>query len=442
MLDLKRAATDIFRKTLEALDIESRLRAALQVKDEKLILNEETINLSNYREIVLIGMGKASLEMGRVVEAILDRRVRRGILVGNQKSRYSLTSEVLLAGHPTPNDRSLTAAKKILELLGSLERETLVIFLISGGGSSLVELPIEGISLDNLRQLNRALVNSGATIAEINRVRKALSQIKGGKLAGFLRGNRALAIYLSDVNPGDLGAIASGPLWEADEPSAKVQAVIERYHLRDQLPSDVTTILETPSSSAGQSSAAKSESAKITHLLLQDNDDAVRIAAAMARQAGFQVAISPGAVEGDYREIADSLLAQLQTWHRRFPAATVCIVSGGEASCQVKGQGIGGRNLEFVLYSATKLAEQFADCEAAVLSCGTDGIDGISTASGAVADCHTVNLARGTGMDADAYIERNDSYSFLQQTGGLLLTGPSGNNVRDLRVLLARTTSI
>lgn len=440
-MDLREDAKRIFLHTLKAVSIEVRMKALLQVKDDKLWLNAEAVCLSDYDEILLIGFGKASLEMGKAIEALLEGRVKRGVLVTNQRGRYEGTSEVIVAGHPTPTQNSLLAAERILDLIKHSTERTLIIFLISGGGSSLVELPVQGLTLEDLRQTNRALVNSGASISEINLVRKCLSQLKGGKLARIANGIKSIAIYLSDVNTDDLAALASGPLiseWGTTDDALKI---IERYNLSEKLsPAVLEVIKENPPVTIRESPAQAN--GEVASMLLLDNRDAVATAALIAQQRSYQTEIIPGLIEGDYREIADILISHLVTLQGRFPTAPVCIISGGEAACPVTGGGIGGRNQEFVLYSAIKLSENSSDLEMAVLSCGTDGIDGISPATGAVADTHTVITARSLGVEAETYLRQNDSYSFWKQIGGLLLSGPSGNNVRDLRVLLAKPKSI
>src|SRR5688572_21469977 len=229
MIDLKEEATSIFLNTLSSLNIKGELRKIIQVMDDTLFVNQTAINLTKYREIMLIGFGKASLEMGQILEDLLEDKLTQGLLVTNQPRSIELKSEIILAGHPTPNRNSILAGRKILDLLERAASDTLIIFLISGGGSALVEVPKGEISLEDLQEFNRILVNCGASIAEVNILRKAISRLKGGKMRALLRNEKSIAIYLSDVNPGDLGSLASGPLWLSDEYKGEVDRIVEHY---------------------------------------------------------------------------------------------------------------------------------------------------------------------------------------------------------------------
>ena len=440
MNNLKEEAKSIYLKTLSSIDLEVKLKELIKVIDEKLYLNDVCLNLGKQREVILIGFGKASLEMGRVVESLFEGRITRGLLVTNQMTYGQLQSEVIIAGHPTPNQNSLIAAKRIIKLLETAGKEALIIFLISGGGSSMVELPMDNITVAELIRFNHLLVNSGATISEINLLRKTFSKIKGGKLANRIRSNDCIAIYLSDVNNGDMKSIASGPLYKSDERPEDVRKVFEKYQLLAEIPEKLANKITKVPKRSGE--RIEKDERTIKNFLLLENQDAVTIAATLARHMGYRVDVNTDQVEGDYREVAKSLLTHLLKVQSCYPQHPICLISGGEVSCPVSGKGFGGRNQEFVLYSAIQLAEMGSDIEAAILSCGTDGVDGVSSATGAVVDNSTIGLARKLGVDAQVYLLQNDSHSFFMQMGGLVYTGPSGNNVRDIRVLLAKPKSI
>ncbi|MCI0487499.1 MAG: DUF4147 domain-containing protein [Blastocatellia bacterium] len=435
MTDLKEEAKQIFLCALRDLDIEKVIREKIKVKGDLLELNDENINLADCSEVVIIGFGKASLIMGSVIERLLGPRINRGILVSDHRHNVEVKSEVIIAGHPLPDSNSLKAGEKILRAIRTCSSKALVIFLISGGGSSLVEFPVSSdLGLEDIRSLNSTLVNSGAAIREINIVRKHLSQIKGGRLGYEARNLRCIALYLSDVNPGDLHSLASNPLLPDDASVEEFFAIIDEYRLIDKLPPGVSETIKQERISclpAGWSNR------QLTALLLLDNLDAIKAASEVARRRGFRVEADLEHFEGEYKDVADRLIDRL-LYLRSFHAGdSVCLVSGGEVSCPVSGDGRGGRNQEFVLYSAARLAA-LGVRDVAVLSCGTDGIDGNSNAAGAVADAETINNSRKQNLNYLDYLKRNDSYSFFKKLGGLVLTGPTGNNVRDLRVLLAR----
>lgn len=437
MDDLKQEARLILLSSLKNIDIQTLIKQKVQVIEGLLQFGCEALRLDDFDEILLIGFGKASMAMGAAIENLLGDKIGRGILVTNRRSYEDLKSEVIVAGHPTPDAGSLLAAGKILSALEASTAKTLVIFLISGGGSALVELPLQGITLDALQQLNRTLVGCGATIEEINMVRKRLSQIKGGKLGLRAKGLRCLALYLSDVNQGDLSSLASGPLFADEANPEQFNTIIEKYSLLEKLPPPVASILQKEIS-GGFLNPVSDEPPKIAHMLLSENKDLLIGAATLAEKRGFKVEICSDLVEGEYRQIASELIRRLVILQAKHPEEAVCLLSGGEVNCPVQAEGIGGRNQEFVLYSATRFSEISNNSDVLVLSCGTDGIDGVSCAAGAMMSNIDFYKDSQLAGKASAFIQQNDSHSFLKQSGGLLVLGPTGNNVRDLRMLFAR----
>jgi glycerate 2-kinase len=434
-MNLKQLATRVFLKTVEAIEPYSIINRAMRIDGSRLHIADEEITLDDFDEVVLIGIGKASLRMGEAVESILGDRFSRGLLVTNRRAPAVVKSEVIVAGHPLPDENSILAGRRVIELVKSCRADSFVIFLISGGGSSLVELPVSPyITLDDLRQTNRTLIDCGATIAEINTIRKCLSQIKGGRLGQLAANSRCVGLYTSDVNPGDIRSIASNPL--LSESLLYPTEILRTFGLMDKLPSTVVrTLVEIRNS--GSIGEVDGSRAPLTVLLL-DNMQALEAASHFARQLGFQVELSVDLIEGDYQRVADTLVARLLNMKKKAPNERVCLISGGEVSCVVHGRGIGGRNQEFVLYCAAQLASSGIIDDIAVLSCGTDGIDGNSRAAGAVADAQLVTTAMKHSADAISFIRANDSNSFFKKAGGLVVTGPSGNNVRDVRILMAQ----
>ncbi|HVG17591.1 MAG TPA: glycerate-2-kinase family protein, partial [Blastocatellia bacterium] len=241
MKDLKETAKRIYLRTITRLDVETVIREKIKVAGDRLVVGEEQLNLSSFKEVVLVGFGKASVRMGAALEKILGSRIKKGLLVTNRRSNIRVNSRVVVAGHPLPDANSFKAGKEILKLIRSCGGDSLIIFLVSGGGSSLVEVPLlDQVTTEDVKDLNRILVNSGATIREINVLRKHLSLIKGGRLGFEARGSRCIALYLSDVNEGDLRSIASNPLLPDEVTLEEFFDLIDKYNLIDKLPSQIS----------------------------------------------------------------------------------------------------------------------------------------------------------------------------------------------------------
>jgi glycerate-2-kinase len=438
MKDLKEAAKRVFLSTLNAIEPDTVIRQSLRVDRGILRVRGEEIHLGDFTEILLIGIGKASLKMGASVENLLGDRIKRGILVTDRRTNLSVRSEVVVAGHPLPDANSLIAGEKIVKLVESAGDAALVLFLISGGGSSLVEMPVStSITLEDLRSTNQVLIGCGASIRQINNIRKSLSRIKGGQLGYLAKTSRCVGLYLSDVNPGDLHSIASNPLLPEEVEEEAVHDVVNRFKLAKRIPLSVVRAIER----LPLNNVASGKDWGVTQplaVVLLDNSHAIHAAAHLAKQLGFRVEVDADLIDGEYRPVADRSIEHLLRLRSSYPDECVCVISGGEVSCPVRGNGIGGRNQEFVLYSAARLAGLGVNEQIAVLSCGTDGIDGNSDAAGAVADAGLVIRAKRQGSDASIFLSDNDSHTFFKKTGGLVVTGPTGNNVRDLRILMTQ----
>lgn len=434
MSDLEHDARAIYFETLKAVDLPLLISQRVSVDKNHLLIDDKSYDLSQFGELILIGIGKASLQMGQALENILGSRLTRGLLVTNRREPLTLKSEVIVAGHPVPNAESLRAGNRAIDILANCSPDALVIFLISGGGSSLFEVPIsDEITLEDLQELNRILVECGATIAEMNIVRKQYSAVKGGKLRKWMKAGRSVALFASDVNAGDLDTLASNPLFPETGAIEQFQTVIKRYALADRLPLCFRRpLLLSPS--ADPSSAERIDTS-IESFLLAENTDVVNMAGHVARQLGFTVWCDRADNEAPYQETAARLITKVAEMKKANSNNKVCLISGGEVSCPVNGQGFGGRNQEFALYCAMKLAEVWSG-ESVVLSCGTDGVDGRSIAAGAIV--RSTQLASGLLNESHLrdYFQANDTTSWFNESGGLIVTGPTGNNLRDLRLIL------
>lgn len=437
MSDLTNILKELFLETLHEIEPLSIIERSVRVDEDWLIVGDKQISLKEHREVVVIGLGKASLKMGASIERILGERFTRGVLVTDRRAPIEVRCEVIVAGHPLPDAHSLIAGQRIVDLIESCPDDTLIIFLISGGGSSLVELPIDrGISLEDFRLTNKVLTTCGASIHEINVVRKHLSRIKAGGLGYPARAASCVALYFSDVNPGDIRAIASNPLLPETLAEEELREIIDRFDLLSRLPASVSRAIgDSEATTRPKWNWERNE--PVIKLLL-DNSEVTRVASRIAKLRGLRVQVDDRLAEEDYRQVAQRSVERLLKLKDMFPGERVCVITGGEVLCAVHGAGVGGRNQEFVLYSAALLAGKGLRETAAVLSAGTDGIDGNSKAAGAVADAESIAIAAGVGSDAAGFIQTNNSHSFFKQTGGLIVTGPSGNNVRDLRILIAQ----
>ena len=338
MSDLTELAKLVFLETLSAIEPASKTKEKLRIEAGTLDVAGELISLDRYREVVLIGMGKASMKMGAAIESLLRDRVTRGILVTNHPFDIDTRSEVVIAGHPLPDEESLRAAEKMIDLVRSCGRYSLIIFLISGGGSSMVELPLSReISLEDLRRTNQLLISCGASIHEINVVRKSLSRIKGGRLGYLARASKRIGLYVSDVNPGDIISIASNPLLPEAATKEAFFDVIDKYRLKERLPSSVVETINQPSlfRFADESGAPDEDPLAV---LVMDNTDALRAAADAASKRGFEVEVEYDLIEGPYESVADELITRLLKFKSRA-RGPVCLISGGEVSCPVRAGG-------------------------------------------------------------------------------------------------------
>ncbi|MFN9743670.1 MAG: glycerate kinase [Acidobacteriota bacterium] len=432
-INLAGAASDIFLKTIREIDVEKVVEAALERQGTNLRVVEEELDLAPIRRLVVIAIGKAALPMARAAGRRLGDRLTAGIVATNEEQVGAPPGfHLFTGGHPVPNQGSLDAERAALELLQRVDSpQTLVLFLISGGGSALFERPVdETITLADLQEVNRVLVGCGAVIGEMNVVRRFLSAVKGGRLAAAAPRSRQISLIISDVNHDDLTTVSSGPTLRGRVTRDDFDRIVGEYRLLESFPPRVASLIkagrlpEMPVSGEGPPSPA---------YLLLDNRVALEKARRIAED-DYQcvVEIAADLVEGEVEEMAAIHLARLGALREAHPGRRVCLISGGEVICPVRGDGEGGRNQEFVLRAirASRLAE------VAILSGGTDGIDGRSPAAGAIADQSTLARATAAGLDPADYLQRSDSYNFFAQLGSAIVTGPTGNNVRDLRILL------
>ena len=476
--DLRRDAREIFADALSAADAGEAARRAIRLEGSRLTIARHVFDIqSRIKSIYAVAVGKAALPMATALDETIGGRLAGGVISApSLDASLSARWQTFAGGHPLPNRASIDAARAAFELLQHANHPSaLVVFLISGGGSAMLELPRDdAMTLDDLRAANRALVTCGASIAEINAVRRAVSAVKGGGLS--LRAPLAAqaTLIVSDTGAGDEANVASGPTFPppAGEPDAR--AIVARYDLASKLPVSVLRAIErraareyrparftdereqpdvrheTRKHTAGVRDDERrddepegGETRRLHHVLL-DNASVVEHAAKSAAARGFTVEVARDVVEQPIEEGCAMLVARLSKLRRSVTDATrgVCLVSGGEFACPVRGAGVGGRNAESVLRWALEIGAPDAALHEGTLprivalSAGTDGIDGNSPAAGAIADETTLARARRAGLDAREFLDASDAYTFFDALGDAVMTGTTGTNVRDLRILL------
>jgi hydroxypyruvate reductase len=392
---------------------------------------DDLYDLNAYSRVFVVSIGKAGHTLVEALESQVGSRLE-GIVASSVDPGSQVHGfRYFRGGHPTPNADSVRAAEAILKSLNAQTASSLVIFMLSGGGSAIAEEPIDGeISLEDLVATYRALVLSGAPIAEINAIRKHLSAVKGGRLAQAAYPAQQVSLLVSDVPDNMLDALASGPTMPDSTSVADCYAILEKHALLEQFPSSVRELFqrhaleETPKSDDPAFVRAR-------WWTVLSNKTAADEAGVAAVREGFAVDVDNTCDDWDYVRAADYLLERLRKLRRSV--TRVCLISGGEVTVKVRNGGTGGRNQQFALACAEKIAGE----NITVLSAGTDGIDGNSPAAGAVVDGTTLERARAAGFDPAAMLAGFNGYPLFAALGDAIMTGPTGNNVRDLRILLA-----
>ena len=435
MPELKQIARRIFHETLAAIDIPAAMQRKLRRYRTRVVCGGATTDLGEFDKLRVVAIGKAAHAMVEGLALVLAPFVRfEGVVSAPTPARKPVAGmKYFVAGHPLPNAESLKAAEEILALLKKCDEKTLVFFLLSGGGSALVELPLDPRqTLEDVQQIYGALVTCGASIDEINTVRKHLSAVKGGRLAVAANDATKITMAVSDVPVGKESALASGPTLPDPTTVTDAKRIIVEYSLREMFPPalqrwlDGEKMPETPKASG--EAFQKSQFS-----LLLGMDDLFHPAHHAAEANGFIACCDNSTDDWPVQKAAESLLWQLEDLRKMHPGRRVALIADGEVSSPVTGNGIGGRNSAFVLACVEKIAGK----KIAVLSAGTDGIDGNSPAAGAVADGETLEMARAIGLDPVEAFRRSDAFTFFSRFDDVIVTGPTGNNLRDLRILIA-----
>ena len=435
---LRADARKIFLAGVAGGDPAAAVRKALEVRGDWLRVGERAYALSELRNLNIAGAGKAAAVMASTAQAILGERVSGGIVVVPHGYGLRLEQiEVCEAGHPIPDEAGIETARRIMELARQTQRDDLFIFLLSGGASALLPCPAVGTSLEDKQRATLALLQSGATIHEVNAIRKHLSCVKGGRLAALCAPAPLVCLILSDVIDDSLGAIGSGPTAPDPTTYADCLEIVDRYHLTAAMPISALELLIR---------GARGEIAEtvkpldrvfdhVQNLVIASNRSALDAARKCAEAGGYVVSVLTANLQGESRRAAEAHSEYVKSIvvGAGPRARPVCLLCGGETTVSVTGEGVGGRNQEFALAAAMGIE----GCDnVVILSGGTDGRDGPTDAAGGIVDGTTIDRARQRGLDAKDYLERNDSYHFLQAVDDLVITGPTLTNVMDLQVTL------
>ncbi len=428
---MRELARAIFAHALREASVSKAFARHVTCERGILRVCEDLYDLNTYSRVFVVSIGKAGHTLVEALEAQVGSRFEGIVASSVEPSAQVHGFRYFKGGHPTPNADSVRAAQAILKSLNAQTATSLVIFMLSGGGSAIAEQPIDDeISLDDLVATYRALVLSGAPIAEINAIRKHLSAVKGGRLAQAAYPAHQVSLMVSDVPYSTPDALASGPTMPDSTSVADCYTILEKYKLLEQFPASVRELFqrhaleETPKSDDPAFVRAR-------WWPVLSNKTAVDEAGVAATREGFAVEVDNRCDDWDYERAADYLLERLRKLRQNV--SRVCLISGGEVTVKVTNGGAGGRNQQFALYCAEKMVGE----NITVLSAGTDGIDGNSPAAGAVVDGSTAARAKAAGFDPAAALKNFNAYPLFDALGDAIMTGPTGNNVRDLRVLLA-----
>jgi len=435
---LRKDALAIFNAGIKAVDPVTAVKRHFKLQDSILSVGERTYDLASYNKVYVIGAGKASAAMAQPLEEIIGDRIKASAI--NVKYGHAVQLKIIRvneAGHPVPDEAGLKGTKQIIQLLQQTGEKDLVICLISGGGSALLPYPAQGLTLENKQKVTKHLLEVGATIHEINAVRKHISKVKGGQLARLVYPSTLISLILSDVIGDNLDSIASGPTVPDTSTFSDCLHILDKYNIRQKIPAGVLEhlergvkgeIKETPK--AGDPVFKKTQ-----NVIIGSNIMAVKAAKEKAQELKYHSLVLSSFIEGETREVAKVHAAVAkEILSTGSPVSRpACVISGGETTVTIRGKGLGGRNQEFALAAAIEI-DGLEDV--VILSGGTDGTDGPTDAAGALADGETVRRAKELGLDAEYHLLENDSYHFFKPLGDLLITGPTFTNVMDLQLVI------
>lgn len=435
---LRQDARAIFDAGLSAVDPVAAIKGKVRVEGAMLELAGRRYFLDDYRHVYVVGAGKAAAAMARGIEELLGARISRGLAIVKYGHGLPLKKvEVAEAGHPLPDGAGVEGTRKIMEIVDSAREDDLVILLLSGGGSALLAYPAHGLTLADKQRATQVLLGCGATIHEINAIRKHLSKVKGGGLARLAYPATTVALILSDVLGDSLDIIASGPMAPDTTRFADCLDIVERYRIGGTIPSTVLGYLEKGARGETDETSKPGDRifTRVENVIVASNRQALQAAKHKAEALGYNTLLLSSFVQGETHTAASlhtAIAREIVETDSPVPRPA-CLLSGGETTIILRGDGLGGRNQEFALGAAIEIEGLEG---VVVLSGGTDGTDGPTEAAGGLVDGTTLRRAREKGLDARSYLRRNDSYPYLKAAGDLLITGPTLTNVMDIHIVL------
>jgi len=437
---IRKDAFEILKAGLTAVDPYNLIRQQIRKQNETLIFPEgQKIELRKFDRIYVIGAGKGTAPVAKAMEELLGKFLTGGDIIvkyghGEPLNKIRLHE----AAHPVPDQNTLNSTAQLLEGLRDLTNNDCVFVLLTGGGSALLESLPSNITLDDLQSLSSVLLGCGATIHEINCIRKHISQIKGGQLARTIYPAQCITLALSDVVGDDLSVIASGPTNPDNSTFAQAISILEKYHVKDQIPGTVLSHLEKglKNQIAETPKATDPVFKKVINMVIGNNRLALKSAESKAKKCGYNTLALTSMVQGEAKEVAQVIAAVIKEIQQsneplKKPA---CLLLGGETTVRLTGKGKGGRNQELALAMAmTGIKQPYV-----FFSCGTDGTDGPTDAAGAIVDHETIERAEKSKISPAAFLKNNDAYHFFEKLDDLIKTGPTGTNVMDMMVALVK----
>lgn len=437
-MTLKQTAKAIFDARVQAVMPEVCVARHLNLSGSRLCAKDIDLDLDQIRHIYVAGAGKASAAMAREVESLLGPRIHAGVVITKYGHGLPLKHcRVMEAGHPVPDAAGMTGASALVDMVSEAGPDDLIVCLISGGASALTPLPADGISLGDKQETTRKLLGCGATIHEINTIRKHLSKIKGGQVCAAANGARVISLILSDVIGDDLDIIGSGMTAPDTGHFRDCRTILERHRIWDSVPEPVRNRILSGMDGLIPDTPKPGDPifSKVTNQVVGSLSDALTAAAMEAENQGFTPLVLSSMIQGEAKEAAKVLCAVAREIRRfgRPAKPPACLLCGGETTVTLKGAGTGGRNMELALAGALTLA---GEEEILLLSAGTDGTDGPTDAAGAFADGNTVSRAQTLGLSPENHLNENNAYPFFKALDDLLITGPTRTNVMDMQILL------
>jgi glycerate 2-kinase len=435
---LHKLVVELIEHALDTADPYKAIVNNIKVEKDRLYVRGKVIDLG--KRVHVIGFGKASKRMSEAVIDILSDRVYGGVIIAPSDEGRLASLEIIKGDHPIPRENTLRSSQKLLDyLVDNVSEEDTVVVLISGGGSALFEVPEDGIKLDDIAYISRELMKRGADIVELNTIRKRLSKVKGGKLLRFIKSKNIVSLILSDVIGDRLDTIASGPTAPDETTFRDAYNILVKYKLWDEIPENIKTIFTKGMSGEILDTLKPGDELfnKVQNIIIASNYIVLEEIAKKVEEYGFKSVILTSLLEGEAREVGKVLASIIRSidLYGKPVSRPIALIAGGETTVTVKGSGIGGRNQELCL----SLAIRIKGLPNIVATCfATDGVDGVSPATGAIVDGETVDRALNLGLDPQKYLDNNDSYTFFSKLGSAVITGYTGTNVNDVFIVLMK----